>query len=392
MTATLIDNTDDYRLQQQRLAERKRMAQALIDQAAQSNGGSGMAGGVYMVGNQWGNVAKSLGGMLMGAMADRDQRQLAEGQRQAQADWSDRYANASPEDQQGLLIEARNKGLRYDLEQQFAKEERDRIEKGEQAAADRLARAEEAEARRVWQAEQDAKYKRTMEDAMRLKQTPTIHITNSGGGGGRGGVKAPSGYRYNEDGTALEPIPGGPHDPASKADKPLNENQGNALIYGTRAAQAQNVLDEVGSNYSPIKLDMARGAEKVPGGRQAANTMLLGANEQKVDQAQRNFINAIMRRESGAVISPQEFDNARKQYFPEQGDSNEVLKQKKANRELVIKGLGQVSGPQGARAIAAEQGNKPAPAERTVVKSKAEFDALPAGTAWETPDGKRGTK
>jgi hypothetical protein len=54
-----------------------------------------------------------------------------------------------------------------------------------------------------------------------------------------------------------------------------------------------------------------------------------------MDQAKRNFVNAVLRRESGAVISPSEFENAHVQYFPVPGDSEKVLAQKKANRELV---------------------------------------------------------
>jgi ribosomal protein L29 len=60
---------------------------------------------------------------------------------------------------------------------------------------------------------------------------------------------------------------------------------------------------------------------------------------QQFDQAQRDFINAQLRRESGAVISPEEFDNARKQYFPQSGDKPEVLAQKKANREAAINSM-----------------------------------------------------
>jgi hypothetical protein len=142
-------------------------------------------------------------------------------------------------------------------------------------------------------------------------------------------------------------------------DKPLTEAQGNALLYGTRAAQAHNVLDEVGTDYSPMNLNIARGAENIPGGRALVNTKLLSPAEQKVDQAQRNFINAILRKESGAAINQGEFDNARLQYFPEQGDKPEVLAQKKANRELAIKGFGTMGGPKAEAAVKAEQANKP---------------------------------
>ena len=385
MTAQLIDNLDDARLQQAQLLERKRQAQKLIDDAMTSNGNSGMAGQVYMVGNQYGNLAKNLGGTLQGALADRDMQNLQVAQNAAQSDWSDRYQNATPEQQQGLLVEARNRGLKHDLEQAFRKEEAARIERGEQAAAERQNRADIAEANRIDQGEQRAADRVARQD---LRAMPTTHITVSSGGSGQG--KAPSGYRWTASGD-LEAIPGGPGAKA-QADKPLNENQGNAMIYGTRAAQANNVLEQIGTQYSPMKLDIARGAEKVPFGAAAANTFLLKENDQKIDQAQRNFINAILRRESGASIHDSEFNNARKQYFPQQGDSPELLKQKRANRELVIKGLGDIAGPQGQKAVTAEAANKLPALQPKAIANQAEWQALPAGTPYVLPDGRKGVR
>jgi len=60
---------------------------------------------------------------------------------------------------------------------------------------------------------------------------------------------------------------------------------------------------------------------------------------QKYDQARRDFVNAILRRESGAVINPEEFKNADIQYFPQPGDGPEVIAQKRRNRELAVQGL-----------------------------------------------------
>lgn len=56
-------------------------------------------------------------------------------------------------------------------------------------------------------------------------------------------------------------------------------------------------------------------------------------------QDERNFINAILRRESGAVISDSEFTNARAQYIPQPGDSKEVLEKKRLNRLMVQQSL-----------------------------------------------------
>ena len=54
----------------------------------------------------------------------------------------------------------------------------------------------------------------------------------------------------------------------------------------------------------------------------------------QIQQAQRDFINAALRRESGAAIAPSEFENARLQYFPQPGDTAKVVNQKQKNREM----------------------------------------------------------
>ena len=68
--------------------------------------------------------------------------------------------------------------------------------------------------------------------------------------------------------------------------------------------------------------------------------------ERQARQAQREFVNAILRRESGAVISPTEFASAAQQYFPQPGDGPEVLAQKRAARQRALQGL--INASQGA--------------------------------------------
>ena len=63
------------------------------------------------------------------------------------------------------------------------------------------------------------------------------------------------------------------------------------------------------------------------------------SGQQQVEQARRDFINAILRRESGAVIGAGEFRNAEAQYFPQMGDSDAVKKQKADNRRLAVRGI-----------------------------------------------------
>ena len=82
------------------------------------------------------------------------------------------------------------------------------------------------------------------------------------------------------------------------------------------------------------------------------NTMS-SAKQQQLLQAKRDFVNAVLRRESGAVIADSEFDNAEKQYFPQVGDSPEVQKQKGNNRAIAIRGV-QAEVPKAQRGILRE--------------------------------------
>ncbi len=214
------------------------------------------------------------------------------------------------------------------------------------------------------------------QDAAALRMT--LKAMNSGGGGPRDRFSVQMGpdnqmYRVNLESGVATPItiggavPEGATGGAPGAglvrpgtDKALTEVQGKAVMFGTRAAQAHNILDEVGANYKPVVVATMHGAESIPGANMAVNAAA-GPNEQKVAQAQRNFINAVLRQESGAAINQSEFNNARIQYFPQPGDKPEVIAQKKANRELAIQGFGTIAGPKGGKAVATERANKPQP-------------------------------
>lgn len=121
--------------------------------------------------------------------------------------------------------------------------------------------------------------------------------------------------------------------------------------------------------------------------QQAAGSAPLGVGNymrtpefQKFDQARRDFVNAILRRESGAVISDQEFENANQQYFPVPGDSPEVIEQKRRNRETAIAGLRVGSGA-GATYV---DGMQEAPPEQGGIKPGVDFD--PGLLEYMTPE------
>lgn len=100
-------------------------------------------------------------------------------------------------------------------------------------------------------------------------------------------------------------------------------------------------LDESGSIISNLE-DKFTGAESYLG--TYLPNILKSSDRQQLEQAEKNFLNAVLRRESGAVISPSEFANGAKQYFPQPGDTTEVLAQKKSNREMVTRNLINESG------------------------------------------------
>jgi hypothetical protein len=155
--------------------------------------------------------------------------------------------------------------------------------------------------------------------------------------------------------------------------KPLTEAQGKSTAYGMRMEAANKILTDLekkGVTNTGIVRSAIGGTvgltpfvgEKL---QEATNALInplpgvLGgpsAEQQQVDQARRNFITAVLRQESGAAIAASEFANEERKYFPQVGDTAEVIAQKQKARELAIKAMNIQAGPQGMR-NAAPQGD-----------------------------------
>lgn len=159
---------------------------------------------------------------------------------------------------------------------------------------------------------------------------------------------ATSFVRINPRTGELSPL-GNPQ-PASQPNNPFsaggkfNEGQGKAAGFTDRMLQSEGILSGVngqegvqGQGTSALQT----GLSAIPG----VGNYLTSTDRQKFEQAKRDFVNAQLRRESGAAISPSEFDSANKQYFPTPGDSPEVIQQKTANRRAAIEALGREGGP-----------------------------------------------
>lgn len=121
--------------------------------------------------------------------------------------------------------------------------------------------------------------------------------------------------------------------------RPTTENLKDASLYD-RAKAADTILSDPGSIEAASSL-----GQRIKGAVPYVGNYLTSPQYQQFDQAQRDFVNAVLRQESGAAINESEFQNARVQYFPQPGDSEAVVKQKAENRRIKIEGLQRSSGP-----------------------------------------------
>lgn len=124
--------------------------------------------------------------------------------------------------------------------------------------------------------------------------------------------------------------------------KPLNDTQATAYGYAQRLLEANQTINRLGSAFTGVSSYLG----------QVLPNIMKNEERQQYEQAQRNFINAVLRKESGAVISPEEFKNARQQYFPQPGDKTGTVTQKAQNRETAINNLYRSAG------VAGQQGQK----------------------------------
>lgn len=118
------------------------------------------------------------------------------------------------------------------------------------------------------------------------------------------------------------------------------EGQANAALYARRMAESDKILNDPRLTEAMMsRKNIALGA--VP----SFGNSMVPKEYQLADQAKRDFLNATLRRESGAAISQSEFDNANKQYFPQPGDGPDVIAQKAKNRRTSIEGIANAAAP-----------------------------------------------
>ncbi|WP_448208586.1 hypothetical protein [Azospirillum sp. sgz302134] len=128
-------------------------------------------------------------------------------------------------------------------------------------------------------------------------------------------------------GYTVAPVPGMQKDPK------FNEGETNAYGFFRRMQDAEKIIRRLEDQGAAAPGMWDRFVTILPG---AVENSLHTEKYQQLDQARQDFINAQLRKESGAAIGAAEFDNAYRQYFPQPGDSPSVIEQKRANRANAI--------------------------------------------------------
>lgn len=148
-------------------------------------------------------------------------------------------------------------------------------------------------------------------------------------------INPPSGMsvKTNPDGSVeLTQGPG-----AGGGNMKLTEQQSKDVGFYDRATGANANLEKFGSSLTSLA---QRGMGAIPG----VGNMLTSQEFQQGNQAANEFLTAILRKDTGAAITKQEFEIYGPMYLPMPGDSEAVLAQKADARQRAIdalkKGLG----------------------------------------------------
>jgi len=114
----------------------------------------------------------------------------------------------------------------------------------------------------------------------------------------------------------------------------VNKMRGLAI----RAGQANNIINELETTFNPNNMrDLL--ASNLPFDPTAIENLLTSAEKKQYDRAKLDFTTSILRKETGAVINDSEIDYIDRTFFPQLGDDEEIVMQKRQARQQVIQSL-----------------------------------------------------
>jgi len=114
--------------------------------------------------------------------------------------------------------------------------------------------------------------------------------------------------------------------------KPMTEGQSKDTVFSTRAAGALPLIDQFGDALTSLPETMGG---KVP----VIGNFAKSKEFQQAEQAGKEFLQAILRKDTGAAITSEETAEYGTVYLPRPGDSPELLAQKKASRSRALEAL-----------------------------------------------------
>jgi hypothetical protein len=132
------------------------------------------------------------------------------------------------------------------------------------------------------------------------------------------------------------------------------QNEFAAAGFANRAEQAEAAMQKLAQGgFNPTSAESAgqKFIQNIP----LIGGLARGATNENVklqEQAELDFLSSILRKESGATITDEEYARAEKQYFPRYGDTPAVLEQKAKNRAASVASLR----AEGGRALPRVQG------------------------------------
>lgn len=147
--------------------------------------------------------------------------------------------------------------------------------------------------------------------------------------------------------------------------KPLTESQAKAANFAGRMNTAFDVIDKLEGSDPTALAKLAAGS--------SWTNILAPEAAQQYRQAQENWVTANLRKESGAVIGPDEMANEIRKYFPVAGDKPKTIEQKRKARLDAMAGM---------EAEATESGIKAVQKSRQALGAR--YQRTPAGDGVDT--------
>lgn len=142
-----------------------------------------------------------------------------------------------------------------------------------------------------------------------------------------GGVKAPSGTQLTVD-----PVTGAVTFQQGSGLKPLTEGQSKDTVFVTRAEGALSTLNQFEDALTNFKDSAVSGAPVV-------GNYLKSEDYQKAEQSGREFLQAVLRKDTGAAITKEETAEYGNVYLPRPGDTPKVIAQKRLSRQRALEAI-----------------------------------------------------